>query len=471
MLVNKISKEERTKVELWAEAIQKKARLVNYTDKLFDKLREEERKKVEIWVEASKKLTSTADNLDIGFLTKIITDNTTVPVIWTNGNGRIKSHRNLDSNASESPESLEKEVENMRSKFDPIRIKYDDNQSDFLYYKDSKLIEELEHTFKDLEQSFISEVVTNSASVPVLYLDSSLTKVLAFGNIDSSTIMNKNELNDLIAIMKTENDPIEIQLQEGAFQYILYRNSWILVQLKYYPFVQLGIIGIFILISYFLFSTARRSEQDQVWVGMAKETAHQLGTPLSSLMGWIEYIKVKNLDNTMAIELEKDVKRLETITERFSKIGSLPELKSQAIHIPLKMGLDYMETRSPKKVVYEFINETQAHVNMNTSLFNWVIENLCRNAIDAMAGKGKLTFHLFELDNKIILDITDTGKGLNTSDWKNIFEPGFTSKKRGWGLGLTLAKRIIEEYHSGKIFVKSSKPNEGTTFRISLNKA
>lgn len=471
IIVNKIGDEERAKVRLWAEAIQKKARLVNYTDKLFNKLRDEERKKVEIWVEASKKLTSSDPHLDIGFLTKIITDNTTVPVIWTDKAGRIKSHRNIDTTISKNTWQFEQEVNRMRQKFDPIEIRYEDDNKDYLYYKDSKLIEELEQTFEDLEQSFISEVVTNSASVPVLYIDSSFTQVIAFGNIDSSTINNPAQMKELVEVMRTENEPIRIELQEGTYQYILYRNSWILKQLKFYPFIQLGIIAIFIVISYFLFSIARRSEQDQVWVGMAKETAHQLGTPLSSLMGWIEYMKSKNMDQTMILELEKDVRRLETITERFSKIGSLPELKSQPLFSVLQQGLNYMQTRSPKKVEYVFNYETQAHINLNASLFNWVIENLCRNSIDAMSGKGKLTFHLFELDNKVVLDITDTGKGMPQSSWKNVFEPGFTTKQRGWGLGLTLAKRIITEYHSGKIFVKSSKIGEGTTFRISLNRA
>ena len=471
LIVSNIADEERVKVKLWAEAIQKKAKLVKFTDQLFDKLREEERKKVELWVDASTMLTSPNPNIDYGFLTKILTSNTTVPVIWTDENGRIKSYRNLDSEIFSSEANMQLEVINMGKVYKPIEIVYADGETDFLYYKDSKLIEELEQTFDDLEQSFISEVVTNSASVPVIYTDSSMSKILSYGNIDSNLLKDKSKLNELIADMKKENVPIEIELQEGSSNYILYRNSWILTQLKYYPFIQFGIIGFFIIISYFLFSTARRSEQNQVWVGMAKETAHQLGTPLSSLMGWVEYIRMKKLDDTMANELEKDVKRLETITDRFSKIGSLPELKPQPLITALQHAIGYMETRSPKKVEYAFIKNSRADVALNEALFNWVIENLCRNAIDAMGGKGKITFHLDESESKVVLDITDTGKGMKAADKKNVFEPGYTTKKRGWGLGLTLAKRIVEEYHNGKIFVKHSKIDEGSTIRITLDKA
>ena len=471
-LVNDIKAEERNSVKIWAEALKKKARLVNYTAKLFSDLRTEERKKVELWVEANKKLTSNERNLDLTFLTKILSDNTTVPVIWAGSNNQIKSHRNLPENTDLSQENLLKEIERMAKKNKPIKITYLNNQTDFLYYDDSRIFTELKQTFSDLENSFISEVVQNSASVPVIVTDSTKTRIIAWGNLDSTLLTNKANHSSIISEISGVNPPIQISLKKGGTNFIYYQDSVILTQLKYYPFVQFAVIGIFMLIAYVLFSTSRRAEQNQVWVGMAKETAHQLGTPLSSLIGWVEYIKSKDIDPIIATELEKDVHRLETITERFSKIGSRPVLNPVSIIEALDPIVEYMKSRSPKKVEFEIIDETShLNANLNVPLFNWVIENLVRNAVDAMEGKGKITFVISRNETEVLVDVIDTGKGISSSKKKDVFEPGFTTKTRGWGLGLALSKRIIEDYHQGKIFVKGSKPNEGTTFRIVLDKA
>jgi signal transduction histidine kinase len=471
-LVDNIAAEERNSVKIWAEALKKKARLVHFTAQLFQDLRAEERKKVELWVEANKRLTSDDPNVDLNFLTKILTDNTTVPVIWADGQKTVKAYRNLARDSAISPEYLNSEIARMEKKYEPIPITYLSSPTDYLYYDDSRIFTELQHTFSDLEQSFISEVVSNSASVPVIITDSTQTQIIAWGNMDSSSMKNRAFHSIIIAEMLDANEPIEISLQEGVTNYIFYQDSAILKQLKYYPFVQFGVIGLFILIGYVLFSTARRAEQNQVWVGMAKETAHQLGTPLSSLMGWVEYIKSKDIDPIIATELSKDINRLETITERFSKIGSLPELKPENIETALQPIVDYMKSRSPKKV--EFITDYppgDVKAKLNVPLFNWVVENLVRNAVDAMAGKGKISFVIRVTEREVLVDVSDTGKGIATSKKKDVFEPGFTTKTRGWGLGLALSKRIIEDYHKGRIFVKSTKPNEGTTFRIVLSKA
>jgi hypothetical protein len=471
-LVENISAEERNSVKIWAEALTKKAKLVHYTDKLFEDLRNEERKKVELWVEANKRLTSDDPNVDLNFLTRILTDNTTVPVIWADGQKTVKAYRNLNRDSNITPEYLQQEIERMEEKYEPIPITYLNSPTDYLYYDDSRIFSELQHTFSDLEQSFISEVVSNSASVPVIITDSSQSQIIAWGNMDSTLMVDSSGHAKIIREMKGENKPIEINLQAKVTNYIFYQDSSILKQLKYYPFIQFGVIGLFILIGYVLFSTARRAEQNQVWVGMAKETAHQLGTPLSSLMGWVEYIKEKKLDPIVAQELSKDVQRLETITERFSKIGSLPELKPENIQSALEPIVDYMKSRSPKKVEFKIhYPEYLAQAKLNVPLFNWVIENLVRNAVDAMSGVGSITFKLSETEKEIFVDISDTGKGISPGKKKDVFEPGFTTKTRGWGLGLALSRRIIEDYHKGKIFVKSSKPGEGTTFRIVLNKA
>ncbi|UTW63753.1 HAMP domain-containing histidine kinase [bacterium SCSIO 12741] len=470
-MVKNIAREERNKVRLWAEAIQKKARLVNYTDQLFAKLRGEERKKVELYVEASERLASKDPNVDIVFLTHILTDNTTVPVILTDKNLRPKFSRNLDTIIENDPVLLQQEVMVMKALYDPIEIKYED-QTDYLYYKDSRIISELEQTFADLQQSFINEVVSNSASVPVIITNEEKNELIAVGNLDSSRYSSPELMSELIQELSETNLPIEVHLQEGSTQYIYYEDSWILTQLKYYPFVQFGVIGTFILIAYYLFNMARRAEQNQVWVGLAKETAHQLGTPLSSLLGWVEYMKSKDTDLAMAAELEKDINRLEVITDRFSKIGSTPELHTMDLRTALLSTTEYMEKRSPRKIHFSSDKiPDNLEVKLNPSLFSWVIENLCKNAIDAMGGQGLLTFQAGTTDKKIWIDISDTGKGIPSREKKTIFEPGYTTKKRGWGLGLTLSKRIIEEYHRGKIFVKNSKPGEGTTFRITLNRA
>jgi two-component system, sporulation sensor kinase D len=473
IIVNKISNEERKKVELWAGAIQKKANLVNYTDKLFDKLRTEERKKVELYVEAIKRLTNPNPNFnpDYTFLSKVVTSNTTVPVILADQEKNIKTSRNLDSLISQSQDSLLRQLVIMASKYEPIEISYYGDQKDFVYYKDSKLFSELQKVFADLQQSFITEVVSNAVSVPVIYTDSSKSKILAFGNIDSS-LVQKPDVSGLIAKMQSENLPIKIELQEGHFNYIFYQDSWILTQLKYYPLIQFGVIGVFMLIAYFLFSSSRRAEQNQVWVGMAKETAHQLGTPLSSLMAWLELIRARGNDQAMVVELEKDINRLGTITERFSKIGSTPVLTPHNMVEVIQHAINYIKSRSSQKIKFS-VNyaETETFLaQVNIPLFEWVIENLCKNAIDAMEGVGSLTLDIGEMGNQIFIDVSDTGKGISTSKKKTVFEPGFTTKKRGWGLGLSLSKRIIEDYHSGKIFVRETKVGEGTTFRILLNK-
>lgn len=474
LLVDRISREERKKVELWAEAIQKKANLVNYTDKLFDKLRNEERKKVELYVEAIKRLTNPDPNFnpDYSFLSRVVTNNTTVPVILTDEEKNIKNTRNIDSTVSQIPEELKALLREMEGKYDPIEINYYGEERDYVYYKDSRLFEELQKVFEDLQQSFISEVVSNAVSVPVIYTDSSQTQILAHGNIDTTQLTSAEGQKELIETLKEENPPIKVELQEGHFNYIFYRDSWILTQLKYYPFIQFMVIGVFMLIAYFLFSNSRRAEQNQVWVGMAKETAHQLGTPLSSLMAWLELMKAKGNDQKMVMELEKDINRLGTITERFSKIGSAPVLDQKNMIQVVEHAISYIKSRSSQKVQFsiEHPGTEDFMAKVNVPLFEWVVENLCKNALDAMEGVGNLTLTIGETGDQIYIDVADTGKGIPPAEKKTVFQPGYTTKKRGWGLGLSLSKRIIEDYHSGKIFVKTTKVGEGTTFRILLNK-
>ena len=470
ILAGKIAAEERTKVKLWAEAIQKKANLVKYTNSLFDRIKSEERKKVELWAEGSKRLANPkSDGSDLDFIFEVIKNNNSVPVILTDENNKIISSRNLDSLKSNDSNYMREQIKLMGDVQAPIEIKLANNKKNFLYYKDSKLFMEVKVALDDLIKSFISEVVINSASVPVLYTNQQQDTILYSGNIDSVVVKNPVSAKKLIADMAAANAPLPVQLGDGATNYIFYKDSFLLTQLKYYPFIQFGIIGLFMIIAYTLFSTARKAEQNQVWVGMAKETAHQLGTPLSSLIAWLELLRARGLHEESA-EIEKDVHRLETITDRFSKIGSLPVLKKENLIQVVTESMNYMESRTSKKVSFSLTSAGDVFAPLSVPLFEWVIENILRNAVDAMGGVGTININVSDQTQFAYIDITDSGKGISKSQYKTIFEPGFTTKKRGWGLGLSLTKRIIEIYHNGKIFVKNSEIDKGTTFRIVLRK-
>jgi two-component sensor histidine kinase len=471
ILVKKISTEERKKVELWAGAIQKKANLVKYTNELFNRIKQDERKKVQLWADATRRLVSSSETEDFSFILKVVTENNSVPVILVDDKNNIISHRNLDSNSIADPNFLKAQIEIMKASKEPIEIEISKNKKNYLYYKDSKVFSELKDVLDDLVKSFISEVVVNSASAPVLFVDSTHSNVIAFGNMDSSKVKDERSIKNTINEMESYNPPIPIQFTEGQTNYIYYRDSLLLTQLKYYPVIQFGVIGLFLFIAYSLFSTSRKAEQNQVWIGLAKETAHQLGTPLSSLMAWHELLKERGMISE-ADEIEKDIKKLQTITERFSKIGSVPVLHRENLNKVLEDAISYMKSRTSQKVKFIFEADAQVSVPINVPLFEWVIENLLRNAVDSMEqGGGKINISVSDQVQFTYIDITDSGKGIPKSKFKTVFEPGFTTKKRGWGLGLSLAKRIIESYHGGKIFVKSSEPDKGTTFRIVLSKA
>ncbi len=318
--------------------------------------------------------------------------------------------------------------------------------------------------------SFPLSVIENNTTVPVVLTDSS-GNIITYRNLDSLKVEHPGYLENQVAKMKEEHDSIIINLMNGDKNFIYYRDSILLTRLFYFPFIQLGVIVLFILVSYFAFSSSRKAEQNKVWVGLSKETAHQLGTPTSSLFAWVELLKSGNRSPETIAELEKDVKRLEKITERFSKIGSRPSLTPTNIEMVLQNSITYLKRRSSGKIKFEL--EMPGHevlVPLNESLFEWVIENVCKNAIDAMNGAGRIRITVKDLPRVVHIDISDTGKGIPKSKFKTIFKPGYTTKKRGWGLGLSLSRRIVEFYHNGKIFVLSSELNAGTTFRITLKR-
>jgi nitrogen fixation/metabolism regulation signal transduction histidine kinase len=298
-------------------------------------------------------------------------------------------------------------------------------------------------------------------------------KILFVKNIDSLKQNDSLYLRQELEEMKMQNPPIINHLTDDLQQYVYYKDSILLTQLFYYPYIQLAIILIFILIAYYAFNSTKKAEQDHVWLGMSKETAHQLGTPITSLMAWVELLKEeRNSDPTVIEEIQKDISRLEMIADRFSKIGSNPKLQEINISEQIQKSVDYIKLRVSDKIT--FVSNLEQYRDfiffINPPLFDWVIENIFKNAVDAMDGKGQIKIDLIDANQFIYIDISDTGKGIPKNKQKTIFNPGFTTKKRGWGLGLSLAKRIIEEYHKGKIFVKKSELNKGTTIRIAIKK-
>jgi nitrogen-specific signal transduction histidine kinase len=362
-----------------------------YTNNLVGKLKTEERKNVELWAEATRLLSlSDTSQYIVNFLSTIIDNNNTVPVILTDESDKIISARNFDE-----------------------------------------------------------------------------TKMHDSVSISDSKYLNKN-----LKKFKEKNEPIVITLKDNHYNLVYYTDSTILTMLIYYPFIQVGIIIMFILVSYLAFRSSRKAEQNQVWVGMSKETAHQLGTPTSSLSGWIEVLQQNYPDIPITKELALDVQRLEKVTERFSRIGSKPALVNENLNAILSRTVEYLKSRTSSKVSFieDFPGEKEVIIPVNSALFEWVIENVSKNAIDAMEGSGKITIRVIETEKNAIIDIADTGKGMPKSLFNKIFNPGFTTKQRGWGLGLSLAKRIIEEYHHGKIFVRNSEVGKGSCIRIVMNK-
>lgn len=331
----------------------------------------------------------------------------------------------------------------------------------------------------DEDINIIMEIIQESTSfyeIPAIYVDEenvpSASKNILFPP-NATLAQQEAILKDQVNQMALDHAPIPVELKDGNVGYVYYSNSFLLTQLVYYPYVQLS--GLFIIgfLAYLAFSSARKAEQNRVWVGLAKETAHQLGTPLSSLMAWIEYFRSDpDFDNAIADELEKDVKRLEMITTRFSNIGSEPAMKTEDVYKVVNEFITYLRKRVSTKVHFHLENSLPdgTTILMNKNLFEWVIENICKNAVDAMSGVGSLSLSIMPGQNGkgVIIDIRDSGKGMSKSQAGKIFNPGFSTKKRGWGLGLTLAKRITENYHNGRLFVKQSEPGKGTTFRIVL---
>ena len=357
---------------------------------LIRDLAQQERSKMEVWAEAMRTLSEADDSADLSLVLKVLDENNTIPVVVLGKDGMVTEYRNVKISAS--------------------------NKSD-----------------------------------SVKYVNKVAQQMKAVGQVIRIPLANNH------------NDYIEV----------CYDESLMLRRIAIYPYIQLGVVMLFVVVAIFALLTSKRAEQNKVWVGLSKETAHQLGTPISSLMAWLAILKESYPNDKLLPELDKDVQRLQLVADRFSKIGSIPEPVPASMNEVLYHVVDYMDRSTSKKIqMIADLPDEDIIIKMNASLFEWVIENLCKNAVDAMGGEcGQIVLHLEQLDNKVVVEISDTGKGIKKKNIKNIFRPGFTTKQRGWGLGLSLAKRIVEDYHHGKIFVKSSELGKGTTFRIELKKA
>lgn len=471
-----IRKSEQEKVSLWANAISQKAQLMTSTETFFNEVAIDERRKVKLYIDVLESFNKRDLGSDAEFYLKYVSyivDSSRTPFIIMDRDSIITSCGNVSPSAQQDGALI-------GTKITPQLLCLFCNNPPFHYsiwgipltllYRESQIYSDMRAALDNLTHSFLSEVTNNSVFVPVIVVDSRQTTVLGSGNIDSTDFNTPERLQRKLAKMRSENEPIPLRLASNRLAYVFYEDTPLLKLLHYIPLIYLFLAVILLLVSYNLFRTARSSEENRVWVGMAKETAHQLGTPISSLSGWADYLEGKTLEEPYISEIRKDIDRLDTIARRFSKIGSVPELVDEDVCDVIRHTISYMEKRSPKKV--KFITNLPNHpvvAPLNRYLFEWVIENICKNAIDAMEGKGTFTTILTTEGNSIYIDLSDTGKGILPSQQKMIFESGFSTKQRGWGLGLSLARRIIQEYHKGKIALKYSVPGQGSVFRITLN--
>lgn len=474
-LANRIATDEEKKVKLWADAIDKKAKIVKYTNDLFIRISEQERNNVTIWANATKLLSTTTDEQVFTFLNDITAGNKNTPMLLVNEDLHIIGSRNIENLNIQDSTIFRGKVEEVFGKYPPIKIEntiVGIRIVNYIFYLDSKIFTDLKAILKDLLESFVSEVVINSASVPVILVNEN-GQIENTGNIENNIVKNEKLLRAKLDNMKSSGKSLYVDLGPGKSKTLYYENSEIYNQLKFFPFIQLSIFAGFLLVGYIAFSGARRVEENQVWVGMSKETAHQMGTPLSSLNAWVELLKESTIEElkemNIAEEIEKDVLRLSLVADRFSKIGSKPELKAMNLEHIIEDTVSYFKVRTSLRTHFE-INKIDpiGEVKINKELFIWVLENLIKNAIDAMEGIGSITINYGHFNDNIYIDIVDTGKGIPKGSFETIFQPGYTTKTRGWGLGLSLCKRIVVNYHKGKIFVKDSKAGQGTTFRILL---
>jgi signal transduction histidine kinase len=466
--IRKIGERERSKAQQWATALRKKAELVELSSQIFEALKTKEREKMALVVRANRTLLDASDlnmSQDVDFALDIIEANKDIPFILLNDDGSISQFRNIEPQTPK-PNILQLSkswINEGRS----YQIQVFEDMYMTLCHGFSKELERLQAHSDSLIRSFNADLTDQKSLVPVLLYDPQ-TKQVEASNLAQKELA-PSQIKRTIQEMTARYQPIELTIK-GNKKLLYLKDSEEVKQLFWLPYLQFGVLGLLVFVGYLLFSMYRKAEQNQVWAGMAKETAHQLGTPLSSMMAWVAYLEQQDIDPMIAQEMHKDLERLEKITDRFSKIGSGAKLIEGDLAETIENNLNYLKARLSQKVIiqFELDGERPLIVLHNASLIEWVVENICKNAVDAMEGIGTLRIHIQEVAEWVHIDISDTGKGLTPKQFKTIFEPGYSTKKRGWGLGLTLVKRIVEEYHKGKVFVLQSEPDKGTTFRISI---
>lgn len=467
-VARQVRQSETSKIRLWANAIAQRNRMTSVTHQFFEDAKLDEQRKIRLYAEILQSFNDPDQTVDLRFslaYVNYIIDSAKTPIIITGNDSIITVPNEL------AGQKLEGDLMDEYSANPPFHYSIY-GMPMTLYYKESHYYTQLREMLTNFSRSFLEEITNNSVIVPVVIVDSSRTHTLAHGNIDPSEIDTPDKLSERLRSMEGMNDPIAISLPDNSTAYVFYENSQLLKALRWVPLFYFFIAMVLIVVAYYLFRTTRTMEQNRIWVGLAKETAHQLGTPISSLTGWTEYLKGKEFSEKYANEVEKDLHRLETITHRFSKIGSVPELQDENVRDAVENAINYLQSRAPRKVkfVVSFPEDETFIAPLNSYLFQWVIENLCKNAIDAMEGSGTITIVASQDSRNIYLDVSDTGKGMSKAVQRKIFDSGFTTKSRGWGLGLPLARRIVNQYHRGRLYLKYSVPNQGTCFRIELKK-
>lgn len=468
-IASQVRESEEAKIRLWANAIAQRNRMAEVTQHFFQQATLDERRKMQLYTDILQSFNDPDLSTDLRFslaYVNYIVDSARTPIIITTSRDSL-----ITVPQEMAGQKLEGELMEEFSKNPPFHYRIW-GMPMTLYYRESQYYTQLRHVLTGFTRSFLADITNNSVFVPVVIVDSTRTKALAIGNLDSSEVSNPAKLLPRLEAMASVNDPIQITLPDNSRAYVYYENSALLRSLQWVPLFYVIIGLVLLVVAYYIFRTTRTMEQNRIWVGLAKETAHQLGTPLSSLSGWTQYLRGKEFSEEYAAEVEKDILRLETITHRFSKIGSVPELKEENVADAVAAAIAYLRSRAPRKVQFSvsFPEDEQFIAPLNSYLFQWVIENLCKNAIDAMEGSGTITIVGSQDARNIYIDVSDTGKGMSPSVQKKIFDSGFTTKSRGWGLGLPLARRIVNQYHRGRLYLKYSVPGQGSTFRIVLKK-
>lgn len=468
-IARQVGESEEAKIRLWANAIAQRNRISSATHQFFQQATLDEHRKMQLYTDILQSFNDPDQSVDLRFslaYVNYIVDSARTPIIITTAKDSL-----ITVPKELAGQKLEGALMEEYSQNPPFNYRLW-GMPMTLYYKESQYYTQLRHVLMGFTRSFLADITNNSVLVPVIIVDSTRTRAIAIGNIDSSEVNNPAKLLPRLEQMASVNDPIEITLPDNCRAYVYYEKSALLRSLRWVPLFYILIGLVLLVVTYYIFRTTRTMEQNRIWVGLAKETAHQLGTPLSSLSGWTQYLRGKEFSEEYAAEVEKDIQRLETITHRFSKIGSVPELKEENVAEAVNAAIAYLRSRAPRKVHFaiSFPGDEQFIAPLNNYLFQWVIENLCKNAIDAMDGAGTITIVGSQDARSIYIDVSDTGRGMSPSVQKKIFDSGFTTKSRGWGLGLPLARRIVNQYHRGRLFLKYSVPGQGTTFRIVLRK-